>query len=127
MPPTPCGAIVKPMKDVIRHLPARLLTPDEHALVAEWLSGAGDITEAYVSNRRGDDPALYRRIVIVTKLDGPANLIHAPSGRDIWIVLTLGGWTKVQRFRTLRSALNSVRPVLVEPGLEEVLRIPKII
>jgi hypothetical protein len=116
------------MKDMIRHLSARLLAPDERTLVAEWLSGAGDITEAYVSDRRGDDPALYHRIVIVTNPDaGPAYLVHAPSGQDIWIVLTLGGRTKIQRFRTLRAALNFVRPVLVEPGLEEVLRIPKMI
>ena len=116
------------MKDMIRDLPARLLAPDERALVAEWLSGAGDITEAYVSDRRGDDPALYHRIVIVTKPEaGPTHLVHAPSGRDIWIVLTLGRRTKIRRFRTLRAALNSVRPVLVETGLEEVLRIPKMI
>jgi|ERR1700704_7206821 hypothetical protein len=126
MPRTPRGAIIKPMRDMIRHLPARMFTPDERTLVAEWLAGAGDIAEAYVSSRRGDDPALHRRIVIVVKPDdGPAHLIHAPSGRDIWIVLSLGRRTKVQRFPTLRAALNSVRPVLVETGLEEALRIPK--
>jgi hypothetical protein len=120
-------AIVKPMKDLIRHLPARLLTPDERALVAEWIGGAGDVAEAYVSNRRGDDPALYHRIVIVVKPeDGPAHLVHASTGRDIWIVLSLGRRTKTQRFRTLRAALNSVRPVLVETGLEEAFRIPKL-
>ena len=63
------------MKDMIRDLPARLLAPDERALVAEWLSGAGDITEAYVSDRRGDDPALSHRIIIVTNPDaGPTPL-----------------------------------------------------
>ena len=126
MPATPCGAIVKPMKDMIRDLPAGLLAPDERALVAEWLSGAGDIIEAYVSDRRGDDPALSHRIIIVTNPDaGPTHLVHAPLGRDIWIVLTLGRRTKIRRFRTLRAALNSVRSVLVETGLEEALRIPK--
>jgi hypothetical protein len=115
------------MKDVVRHLPARLLAPDERTLVAEWLAGAGDIAEAYVSNRRGDDPALYNRIVIVVKPDDrPAHLIHAPSGRNIWIVISLGRRTKIQRFRTLRAALNSVRSVLVEAGLERALRIPKL-
>jgi hypothetical protein len=116
------------MKDMIRGLPARLLAPDERALVAEWLSGAGDITEAYVSDRRGDDPALYHRIVIVTNPEaGPTHLVHAPSGRDIWIVLTLGRRTKFRRFPTLRVALNSIRPALVETQLEEVLRLPKLI
>ena len=57
------SVLCQAMKDVIRHLPARLLTPDERALVAEWIAGAGDIPEAYVSNRRVDDPALYHRIV----------------------------------------------------------------
>lgn len=114
------------MKDMIRDLPARLLAPDERALVAEWLSGAGDITEAYVSDRRGDDPALSHRTVIVTNPEaGPTHLVHPPLGRDIWIVLTLGRRTKIRRFRTLRAALNSVRSVLVETGLEEALRIPK--
>src|SRR4051812_28454660 len=127
MPRPPCDAIIKPMKDLIRHLPARLLAPAERALVAEWLAGTGDIAEAYVSDRRGDDPVLYHRIVIVTKTDGgPAYLVHAPPGRNIWIVLTLGGRTKVQRFRTLSSALNFVRPVLVETGLEEAVRMPKL-
>ena len=91
MRPTPCGAIVKPMKDMIRDLPARLLAPDERTLVAEWLSGAGDITEAYVSDRRGDDPALYHRVVIVTNPEaGPTHLVHAPSGRNIWIRTYIG-------------------------------------
>ncbi len=125
---TPCDAIVRPMKDMIGDLPARLLAPDERALVAEWLSGAGDITEAYVSDRRGDDPALYRRVVIVTNPEaGPMHLVHAPSGREIWIVITSGRRTKIRRFRTLRAALNSVRPFLAETGLEDVLRIHKLI
>ena len=94
--------------------------------MAEWLARAGDVAEAYVSSRRSDDPALYHRIVIITNPeDGPTHLIHAPSGRDIWIVLSLVLRTKVRRFRTLRAALNSVRPVLVETGLEEVFRISK--
>jgi hypothetical protein len=128
MRPHPYLSYCYHMKDMIRDLPARLLAPDERTLVAEWLASAGDIAEAYVSNRRGDDPALDHRIVIVTKPEvGPSHLVHAPSGRDIWIVLTLGRRTKIQRFPTLRVALNSVRPVLVETGLEEVLRIPKLI
>ena len=113
------------MKDMIRDLPARLLAPDERALVAEWLSGAGDITEAYVSDRRGDDPALSHRIIIVTNPDaGPTHLVHAPLGRDIWIVLTLGRRTKIQRFSTLRAASNSVRPVLVRAGSKNLVSMP---
>ena len=118
-------AIVKHMKGATRHFPARLLTPDERALTAEWIASAGDIADAYVSSRRGDDPTFYRRIVVVTEPgEGPSHLIHAPCGRNNWIVFSLGRRTKVQRFR---AALNSVRPVLVETGMEEVFRMPKMI
>jgi len=82
-------------------------------MVDEWLALAGDVAATYVSSRRGDQPSHYRRIVIVTKPDeGPSHLIHAPPGRDIWMVFTLGRRTGIQRFPTLRAALNSVRPVL---------------
>ena len=114
------------MQKLIRDLPARLLTPEERALVAEWFAAAGDIAEAYVSNRHGDDPALYRRIVIITKLDdGPSHLVHAPPGRDIWIVFTLAHRTKVRRVQTLRAALNFIRPVLVEGEAKTVRNKPK--
>src|SRR4029453_7143692 len=90
----PCTVVGNPqthMRDIIRHLPARLLTPEERALVVEWFAAAGDIAEAYVSNRRGDDPALHHRVVVITKPDmGPSHLIHAPAGRDIWVVFSLG-------------------------------------
>jgi hypothetical protein len=115
------------MKGEIRDFPARLLTPDERALVAEWIAAAGDVAEAYVSNRRADDPALHHRIVIAAKADqGPSHLVHASSGRNIWIVFSLGRRTKIKRFPTLRAALNSVRPVLVVTGTETVIHIPKL-
>jgi|SRR5271166_1695866 len=104
------------MRDAIRQFPARLLTPDEHAVVAEWLATAGDIATAYVSNRREDDPAHYRRIVILAKHDeGPSHLVHVPSGRNIWFVFSLRQKPRIQSFPTLRAALNSIRPVLAEP------------
>src|ERR1700681_1418889 len=112
MLPRPLCVTHKQMRGAIRDFPARLLTPDERALAAEWIAGAGDIAEAYVSNRRADDPAFLHRLVIVTKAeDGPSHLVQASSGRNIWIVFSLGRRTKVQRFRTLRAALNSIRPV----------------
>lgn len=102
------------MRDTISHFPARALTPEENSLFAEWLSAAGDISLAYVSNRGNDDPAYYRRIVIVSKPGaGPSHLVHAPAGRDIWIVFSLGRRTRIRRFATLMGALNSVRPVLI--------------
>jgi hypothetical protein len=104
---------------------ARVLTLAERALVAEWFACAGDIGEAYVSGRRDDDPALRNRVVIVTRLeDGPAHLVHAPTRRGLWIVLSLGLRTKIQRFSTLRAALNSVRPVLVRAGSQNLVSMP---
>ena len=96
---------------------ARVLTLAERALVAEWIACAGDIGEAYVSSRRDDDPALRNRLVIVTRPeDGPTHVFHAPARQGIWMVLSLGNRTKIQRFSTLRAALNSVRPVLAKAG-----------
>jgi hypothetical protein len=104
------------MQDAIGHFPARLLTPEEHALVAEWLALAGDVAEAYVSNRRGDDPGYYRRIVIVTNSeDGPSHLVHAPTASQTWVVFSRGPQQTIEVFPTLRAALNSIRSVLAEP------------
>jgi hypothetical protein len=105
------------MRDVFRHSPARALTPEERAIVAEWLAAAGDIASAYVSDRRTDDPALYRCVVIITKPDdGPSHLVHAPSNQNVWIVYLLGQESDVQTFSTLPTALNSIRPVLLTTG-----------
>jgi hypothetical protein len=63
--------------DVLRTLPPRPLRLDEQELVVEWLAAAGDVALAYVSERRTDDPAIYRRIVIIKDADsGPTYLIH---------------------------------------------------
>ena len=83
------------MRNAIRYFPARPLMPDERALVAGWLASVGDIAATYVSSRRGDDPAHYRRVVIVTKPDeGPSHLVDAPFGRDIWVVFSVGRRTR---------------------------------
>ena len=100
---------------MIRHSPARSLTPSEHATVAEWLAAAGDIASAYVSDRHTDDPAVYRCVVVITKPDdGPSHLVHAPVDQDVWIVFSLGEGSNVQTFPTLAAALNSIRSVLSE-------------
>ena len=104
------------MRDIVLKYPARPPTPVERALVVEWLAAAGDIALAYVSTRSHDDPALKDRIVVITDAaKGPSHVIHAPLGRDIWMLFSTGQRTKVQRFKTLRAALNSIRPVLGEP------------
>jgi len=102
------------MHQAISYLPARPLTPDEHGLVAEWLAVAGDIALAYVSGRRSDDAALYRRVVIVTKADeGPSHLFHTAAGRNVWVVFTLEQRVRIRRSRSLRAALNSIGLVIV--------------
>jgi hypothetical protein len=109
------------MRDAVNQFPTRRLTPDEHALVVEWFAAAGHVASAYVSNRRSDDPALYHRIIIATGPgDEPSHIVHAPRGRNIWIVVSSGPRTKLRRFQTLRTALNSIQPVLVDARLAHV-------
>jgi hypothetical protein len=112
----PCHGpgIVTAMRNATRQVPARLLNPDERDYVAEWLAASGDVSATYVSNRRGEDPALCQRIIIVTGRDGPSHLVHAPADRSAWIVISLGRTPGVGRFPTLRAALHSIRPILAE-------------
>jgi hypothetical protein len=102
-----------PAHDLLLKYPPREIDPGERQLVDEWLARASDISAAYVSGRKSDDPAMYRRIVIAA---GPGNqpthLIHAPTGLRLWLKMTLGGDPRVEMFDTLVSALNSIRQVL---------------
>lgn len=108
--------------DNLQALPPRPLRPDERELVAEWLAAAGDVALAYVSARSGDDPAIYRRIVInVDGDDQPSYLIDTPDGMDLWTVLQCRPELDAYEFRSLRDALNFVRPVLgqsTDPAIE---------
>jgi len=99
--------------NVLRTFPPRPLRPDERSLLSEWVSAAGDIASAYFSERRSDDPAMHRRIVIYESEDGPLCLLHAPMAMDTWIRMDIRQVLQVQFFDTLREALNSVRPVLL--------------
>jgi hypothetical protein len=101
------------LREIMQTFPPRPLAPFEHALLAEWLELAGDIASAHVSDRRSDDPALYRRIAIFTRPDSkPSHLIHAPADMPYWLVFSTGADPRIQEFDTLRAALNSIRPVL---------------
>src|SRR6185312_7584142 len=98
--------------DVLRTFPPRPPNPDERALVAEWLAATCNVASAYVSERRGDDPAIYRRIVITVGPDcGPSFLVHAPAGMSCWLVSSVGHGSNIRRFDNLRGALNSIRAV----------------
>ena len=96
----------------------------ERALVAEWIACAGDIGEAYVSGRRDDDPALRNRVVIVTRPeDGPTHLVHAPARRGIWIVLSLGNRTKIQRFQYPSGCIELRSTSPCEGWIEKILSV----
>jgi len=101
------------MHEVILRYPPREVDPIERELLNDWLGRAGDVSTVYVSGRKSDDPALYRRIVIVSGSgDQPTHLIHAPDGLHLWVKLTIGPYAQVQLFDSLRTALNSIRHVL---------------
>ncbi len=99
--------------DVLLKYPPREIDPVERQLIDKWLALAGDISVAYVSGRKSDDPALFRRLVIAAGPgDQPTHLIHAPVGLRLWVKLTVGGMATVEMFDTLLTALNSIRRVL---------------
>jgi hypothetical protein len=99
--------------EILLAFPPRPLDEKEQALVDEWLALSGDVLMAYVSQRRSDDPRLYRRVVIAGgPTPRPSHIVHAPSGAAGWLVTTVGPPVAVQVFDTLRDALNSVRQVL---------------
>jgi hypothetical protein len=94
--------------------PPRQLGTTERELFNEWLSRAGDVSLAYVSDRRSDDPRLYGRIVIRVDPDGEqAYTIHATSVGTAWLVIFLDQTADAEAYDTLRDALNSIRPVLI--------------
>jgi hypothetical protein len=101
------------LHELLLRYPPREIDAGERQQVDEWLARAGDISAAYISGRKSDDPALYRRIVIAAGPgDGPTHLIHAPTGLRLWLKMTLGGNPQVEMFDTLVTALNSIRRVL---------------
>jgi hypothetical protein len=109
----PRGRAEPGIAEVLLTFPARALAPQERALLAEWAGRAGDIALAYVSERRSDDPAVYRRIVIIPRSGyPPSHLIHAPVDFPCWLVSSTGSRPQVKQFGTLHSALNSVRRIL---------------
>lgn len=103
--------------DILGTLPPRPLRPGERELVTEWLAAAGDVASAYVSDRRSDDPALRGKIVICVKGNGGlTHLVHTPTNADCWLVMRVCPMPEIDRFGSLREALNSIRPVLLHPA-----------
>lgn len=117
---------IRRMSNEVRHFPARLMTPDEQALVGDWLATAGDIALADIIKRCNDDPGLHRRIVITAGTDdAPSHIVYAASGRHIWFVFESGRRTRIRRFRTLSTALNTIRPVLAEAAVVHAANSPR--
>jgi len=116
----PGSAMPSNADNVILTFPPRPISQWERALLAEWFSATQqeglDIARAYVSERRGDDPMIVGRIAIVVRPRKEAShLIYSPAESTFWVVSSAPSWGNLQRFRTLRAALNAVRPVLDGP------------
>jgi len=102
--------------NVILTFPPRPISQWQRALLAEWLTATQrygiDIARAYVRERRGDDPMIAGRIAVVLwPNEEPSHLIYSPSESTFWVVSSGPAWGDLQRFRNLRAALNSIRPV----------------
>ncbi len=113
-----------PADNVILTFPPRKVSQQEKALLTEWFAATQreglDVQRAYVSERRSDDPGIVGRIVVVLRTSrDPAFLVYAPTEATFWVVMAGPAWDQLWRFRTLRAALNSIRPVLDQvPGTD---------
>jgi hypothetical protein len=108
-----------PADNAILTFPPRSISQWERDLLNEWFAATQrkklDVTSASVRERRGDDPKFYGKIGVALRAGlEPAYLIYSPAGSTIWVVTTGSMWNQVQRFPTLRLALNSIRRVLDE-------------
>ena len=117
------GAAMPSIADnVFLTFPPRPVTQREKALLAEWVAATQrkglDVSRAFVSERGGDDPKIRGRIVVQlwSNPDHPAFLVHSTAELPLWFVIAAPAWDEVRRFPTLRAALNSIGPVLDEPG-----------
>jgi hypothetical protein len=105
----------QPMTDdainVFLTFPPRSLADGEREMVRQWFAGTTDIASAYVSERRGDDPAHFRKIVIVEAGSRrPAWLVHCPNGTEVWLVTSQAEGFGPRYYTSLRAALESIRP-----------------
>lgn len=106
--------------NVILTYPPRPISQWERALLAEWFAATQrdglDVSRAFVSERRGDEPRMLGKIVVVMRGGRePAHLVYSPRETAFWVVTSAPNWDHVHRHRTLRAALNSIRPVLDMP------------
>lgn len=103
--------------NVLLSFPARSLTDGEREIVRDW-AAAPDGRSALVSERRGDDPSMRRRIVISrSHSTQPSFIVHAPEGLNVWVVVAAGQSDAVGRFPSLRTALDYVEATMFGPAL----------
>lgn len=96
--------------NVLMTFPPRPLTDGEREILRVWATEADDVF-AFVSERRSDDPAIYRRIVISRTSTGQRLYhIRPPQGHDSWLVVSAVEGEDVARCPTLRAALNFIKP-----------------
>jgi hypothetical protein len=106
--------------NVILTFPPRPVSDWERSIVIEWFAAAQrqglGIARAFISERRGDDPMLVGRIAIVERPSKvPTHVIYSPAGSTLWVVASGRSLGELQRFHSLRAALNSIRAVFDEP------------
>jgi hypothetical protein len=97
--------------NVATTFPARALRQDDRELFNVWLKEQAYSVSGYISDRRSDDPALYRKVVIAAQEGAsPTHLVWSPTGLDIWIVQELPTG-KLSSFASLGDALESIEPI----------------
>ena len=93
---------------VLLTFPPRALTNWERETLRGWVEAVDGFT-AFVAERRSDDPAIYRRIVIARRRTKQhAYTIHTPQGMDVWIVVSAAEGEDVGTFPTVRAAPHAV-------------------
>jgi hypothetical protein len=101
------------------------MTDDERLLLRDWIEAAPAYT-AFISERRTDEPAIYRRIVISLRATREhLYLVHAATEPACWVMLCIATGEYAGRFPTLRAVLDYIEPVAlperkpVSPQLEK--------
>jgi hypothetical protein len=98
------------LENVLLTFPPRPITDGERQILLDWIATTDDLF-AFVSERRSDDPAIYRRIVVMRRATNRnLYLVHSPKDSDCWLVMSATERENVGYFPTLRAALNYIRP-----------------
>src|ERR1700722_11406094 len=96
------------VENVHRIFPPRPLTDGERAILLGWTTVAKGFS-TFVSERRSDDPAIYRRIIVSRKGNNQRlYLIHSHQNSDYWVMISAADGEDIGHFPTLRAALNFI-------------------